>query len=284
MLGVLAYHLTMCQPSFYTYGFGPYADLPREFEAVFHPYADKQFIGVKNSRRIASWAQLRSVSPDYYLSLPLNLPHYYQVPSIFGYDPIVEGQPRMAEVNRRLCADPAAACKAYGVGWHLFSFSNAPVLSPNPNFWKMEKEVNAEDAYRRLPIRDFKPLVAFHGTMLMELPDVDPLSFISDRPDHPLPMRLSCRGADIDVADLPAGTAVTINFLWHPRMRLTLDGAALPAEADDWQRITTRLPTAGSVLALRFEPPWREACLIGAALCAFALALAWLTLRFNRNP
>ena len=32
---------------------------------------------------------------DYYASLPLNLPHYYQVPSVFGYDPIVEGQPRV---------------------------------------------------------------------------------------------------------------------------------------------------------------------------------------------
>ena len=139
MLGILAYHLAMCQPSFYTYGFGPYPRLPHEFEAVFHPYADKQFVGVKNSRRIASWAQLRSVSPDYYLSLPLNLPHYYQVPSIFGYDPIVEGQPLMAEVNRRLRDDPVEACKAYGVGWHLFSYGDAPVLSPNPRFWKMEK-------------------------------------------------------------------------------------------------------------------------------------------------
>ena len=64
--------------------------LPSEFETVFHPYADKTFIGTQNSRRIASWCPLRSTSPDYYAVLPLNLPHYYRVPSIFGYDPIVD--------------------------------------------------------------------------------------------------------------------------------------------------------------------------------------------------
>ncbi len=98
--------------------------LPPEVSSAtvaFHPYADKRTIGAPIRGGIASWAaQLRSVSPDYYLSLPLNLPHFYQVPSIFGYDPVVEGQPRMAEVYRRLENDPVAASKAYGVGWHLF--------------------------------------------------------------------------------------------------------------------------------------------------------------------
>jgi hypothetical protein len=283
MLGILAYHLAMCQPSFYTYGFGPYPEMPQDFETVFHPYADKQFIGPKNSRRIASWAQLRSVSPDYYLSLPLNLPHYYQVPSIFGYDPIVEGQPRMAEVSRRLRDDPASACKAYGVGWHLFSYSESPVLSPNARFWKMEKEVNSEVAYRHLPRGELQLLAECEGTKLMELPGVDPLAFVNSQPTRPLAMQLSCRGVDIDVAELPSGTPVTINFLWHPRMRIMLDGQALPADADDWQRITTSLPSTGAVLSLRFEPPWFESCAIGASVCAFALALAWLALRFRER-
>jgi hypothetical protein len=280
MLCVLTYHLAMCQSSFYTYGFRPYPELPAELEATFHPHAERRLVADKNSRRLASWAQLRSVSPDYWLALPLNLPHYYQVPSIFGYDPIVEGQPRMVEVQRRMAQDPAAACKAYGVGWHLIGYGDSPTLSPNKPFWNMETAVNSEAAYRRLPRGDFKQLADIRGTKLMELPGVDPLAFVVNQPERPLPMRLSCRGADVNVADLPAGAVVTVNFLWHPRMRLALDGEPLHAEADDWQRITTRLPVSGSTLSIRFEPPWFETCSIGAALSAAAIALAWLTLRF----
>ena len=38
------------------------------------------------------------------------------------------------------------------------------------------------------------------------LPGALPLAFATDRPERPLPMRLHCGGADIDVAGLPAGT------------------------------------------------------------------------------
>jgi hypothetical protein len=279
-LGVLGYHLAMCQASFYSYGFRPYPDLPREFEETFHPYADKQFVGAENSRRIASWAQRRSVAPDYCLSLPWNMPGYYQVPSIFGYDPIVEGQPRMAEAYRRLEENPAAAYKAYGVGWHLCSYTKSPVLSPNQGTWSMEREVNAKAAYRRLPKADLSVVAESHGTTLLEMQGVDPLAFATPS-NRPLPMHLHCRGADVDITGLPAGTSVTINFLWYPQMKCALDGEPLPVREDAWQRITMTLPRAGTTLAMRFEPPWLQTCCAGAALCAVALALAWFLARFG---
>jgi hypothetical protein len=282
-LCVLTYHLTMCQPSFYSYGFRPYPELPTEFEAVFHPYADKKLVGVNSSRRLASWTHLRSIAPDYYLSLPLNLPHYYQVPSIFGYDPVVEGQPRMAEVYRRLQHDPETACKAYGVGWHLFGYTAAPVFSPNKHFWSMEQTVNFDLAYRRLPQADLKTLATSGGTALMELRGVDPLAFVTCQSERPLPCKLHCRGADIDVSGLPAGTNITINFLWHAYMGCTLGGQTLALAADDWQRITTTIPVTGATLALRFTPPWLKTCIAGAGLCCIALVLAWLALRFGEK-
>jgi len=278
-LGILAYHLAMCQASFYSYGFRPYPELPQEFENAFHPYPDKQLIGSKNSRRIASWTQQRSVSPDYYVGLPLNLPHFYQVPSVFGYDPVVEGQPRMVEVYRRLLDDPAAACKAYGVGWLLIGYTDVPVLSPNKNIWYFERSVAYEDAYRRLPLKTLTALAEYHDTKLMELPGVDPLAFVTDHPERPLPMRLSCRGADIDITGLPAGTKVTVNFMWYPQMTFTQNGQALPVAKDDWQRLTTTLAEPGTTLCLRFQPPWLTTCAIGAGLCIAALGLAWLVLR-----
>jgi hypothetical protein len=281
LLSVLAYHVAMCQPSFYTYGFGPYPELPQEFEDTFHPYPDKQFVGAKNSRRMASWAPLRTVSPDFYTALPLNLPHYYQVPGIFGYDPIVEGQPRMAEVYRRMQTDPSAAYRAYGVGWHLDNYSASHVLSPNRRSWNSERTVNAEIAYRSLPRAEMKVLSTFERTILYELPGVDPLAFAEDHAKSPLPMRLHCGGADIDVAELPAGTRVTINFLWYPQMQCYLDGQPLPAEADEWQRVTTILPGAGSSLTLRYEPGWLQTCAAGAIVCVIALSLAGLLRRYS---
>jgi hypothetical protein len=273
MLGVLMHHLEVCQPSFYSYGFRPYPELPRQFESAFHPHANKQLYDGNSSRRAASWTQLRSVSPDYYVALPLNLPHFYQVPSLFGYDPVVEGQPRMTEVYRRIQEDPITACQAYGVGWHLFGYTNAPVLSPNQHFWPMEQAVNFEPVYHRLQKADVNFLAVYHGTTLMELPGAEPLAFVTGRPERPLPLELSCGGADIDVAGLPAGTPVTINFLWYPEMTCTLNGQALPVDKDDWQRVTTTLTESGAKLSLRFEPPWGKACALGAALCIAALVL-----------
>jgi hypothetical protein len=280
LIGVLAYHLAMCQPSFYTYGIHPYPPLPSEFEARFHPYEDKSFVGAENSRRMASWCQLRSTAPDHYLALPLNLPHYYQVPSIFGYDPVVEGQPRVTEVNRRLQDDPLSACKAYGVGWHLFS-AEERVYSPNKRFFSMENAVSFELAYHKLLKEKLPTLAKVGGTSLKQLPGVDPLAFATARPDRPLPMHLHCRGVDIDVAGLAADTQVTINFLWYPQMQLDLDGESLSVDEDDWQRITATLPRAGATLSLRYVPPWDRTCAIGAVICLAASALGWLTLRFR---
>jgi hypothetical protein len=284
LLGVLAYHLAMCRPSFYTYGFHPFPALPTEFESTFHPYPDdKSFIGAKNSRRLSSWSQLRSPAPEFYASLPLNLPHYYQVPSILGYDPVVEGQPRMTEVYRRLQETPIEACKAYGVGWHLFSYAEPPVVSPNERFYLMESAVPFEPAYRELLKAKLTTLADWHGTTLKELPGVDPLAFATARPEQPLPLNLHCRGADIDVAGLPAGTRVTINFLWYRQMSLELDGQALDVDKDDWQRITTTLPHKGTTLSLRYQPPWQKTCGIAAGICLAALVLGWGALRVRET-
>jgi hypothetical protein len=283
MLCVLAYHLAMCTPSFYSYGFRPYPPLPHEFEAIFHPYEDKSFVGDKNSRRIASWNPLRSTSPDYYLSLPLNLPHCYQVPSIFGYDPVVEGQPHVAEVYERLQREPLQACKAYGVGWHLFSYSDSPVNAPDQRFQTLEHIVKFEPAYRGLLNANLTVLAECRGTSLKELPDVDPLAFETGRPQRVLPLHLHGRGANIDVSGLASGASVTINFLWCPHMGLDLDGQSLSVAKDDWQRITTTLPQSGSTLSLRYEPPWHKTCALGAGLCLVAVLLAWVTLRFRES-
>jgi hypothetical protein len=279
MLGVLAHHLAMCDLSFYTYGFQPYPPLPAEFETVFHPEAGSSQVGAAHPGRVASWSQLRSPAPDFYTSLPLNLPHYYQVPSILGYDPVIEGQPRVAAVYRRLETDPVAACKAYGVGWHLFSFSDTPVLSPNKRFYGVERAVPFEPAYRQLVKTPMNLLAGVGATSLKELAGVAPLAFTGEQPDRALPLQLHCRGADIDVRGLPAGTPVTANFLAYTYMALFLDGQPVSIAEDEWQRVTTTLPQVGSTLSLRYQPPWDRTCAAGALLCVAAVVIGWCTLR-----
>jgi hypothetical protein len=279
MLAVLAYHLMMCQPSFYSYGFQPYPPLPAEFEAAFHPYGDKSYIGDRNSKRIASWAELRSVSPNFPAGLPLNLPHHYQTPSVFGYDPIVEGQADFKEVLRRIEKDPLEACRRYGIGWHLFT--DGPVHSSSNGLFRMESTLASELGAKSLRNAELTTIARHEGVTLKELLDVDPLAFVTDRPSRPLPMHLHGRGADIEVGGLAAGTRVTINFLMRPHMSLLLDDQPITIDKDDWNRITTTLPESGAVLSLRYEPPWRRTCGIGAALCFVALVLAGVTIRLN---
>ena len=168
MIGVLGWHLAMCQSAFYIYGFLPIPPLPAEFETIFHPYPDKGFIGPKNSRRIASWTQQRSPAADHFVALPLNLPHYYQVPSIFGYDPVVEGQPLMGAVIGSLEDNPVLTCKKFGVGLHVISYSDAPALSPNPRIWTLERTLRFEPAYRGLLKADLKTLAQVGGTSVKE--------------------------------------------------------------------------------------------------------------------
>ena len=120
----------------------------------------------------------------------------------------------------------------------------------------MEYTVHHEPAYRNLLKADLKRLATLHDeTTLKELPGVDSLAFETGRPEQALPLHLNCRGAEIDANGLSAGARVTVNFLWYPQMALYLDGQSLAVEKDDWQRITTTLPRAGSTLSLRFEPP-----------------------------
>ena len=71
----------------------------------------------------------------------------------------------------------------------------------------------------------------------MEMPGSDALAFVTGQPQSPLPMRLSCAGVDVDVTGLPAGTAITINFMHYPQMRCTLNGQPVALGRDGWQRI-----------------------------------------------
>ena len=271
----LATMSTQCQPSFYSYGFRPYPDLPAEFEAVFHPYEDKGFIGADNSARIASWTNLRSISPDHYLSLPLNLPHYYQVPSIFGYDPVVEGQPRMLEVFsacRTIRSRPAKRMASAGI---CLATAQHPFIQPNQVFALMEQTVNFEAVYRRLAKENFIPRAESTGTRCWKCPES--IRWHSNRPARiAVANAFKLRGADIDVTGLPAVLRVTVNFLYYPQMHGMLSGKPLAVEHDDWQHITITLPESGQTLKVRFEPPWLETCAIGLVLCLLGLGMARL--------
>jgi len=273
--GLIVNHLAMCRPSFYSYGFRPYPPLPPEFNGMM---ADRL------RHRLAWWAQARSPSPDYYLSLVHNLPSYYQIPCIFGYDPIVEGQPNVRAMWEKLRDNPKGACRAYGLVWHLISYRDKAILSPNPRIRPLEVHMPHAEAFRGLAKEDLQRVADVKGTTLFRMNSVDPLAFVVGRSDQPLGLHLHCGGADVDVRGVAAGEAVTLNFLWYPDLRLHLDGEPLDVEKDEWLRVRTVLPRPGTVLTMRFVPAWPKALSIGTFLSIVAVGwLLFLESRRRRN-
>ncbi len=285
LLGVLGYHLAMCQPSFYTYGFRPYPELPPEFEAAFHPYGGQtSSIGAQQLRggSASCWQvplgrvgllPVLAVEPA---ALLPGAQHFWLRPPCRRSAAHGRGVPppgrrsgrRVQSLWRRL-----ASMQLHG---RADADAEQMVLGPGANRERGTAPIDL------LPKRDMRVVAECHGTTLLELPDVDPLAFAVGQADRPLPMRLHCRGADIEVGGLSAGACVTINFHCYPQMKCTLDGEALEVKPDEWQRITTTLPRGGAVLALRYEPPWLQSCAAsGHMLKARRIGAGWYVLRVS---
>ncbi len=128
-LSLLAYHVAMARPAFYSYGFKPYPALPPEMAQLLEAGGQS---GEIPAGRILPIAPARSIAPDFPFSLNLSLPLIYGVASFDGYDPITEARPPIRFARALVAKYPAAALKAYGVRWIIVHrTARSPVFSRN---------------------------------------------------------------------------------------------------------------------------------------------------------
>ena len=111
---LLLWHVDHCRPSFYSYAERPYPPLPASMQTLL---ADAP--NVLPESRVFSMVRERSASDGYLKSLKHCLGTAYHIPSLDGYDPIVDTSQPFSGVKRRLYYDPAGTMELLGVGWTI---------------------------------------------------------------------------------------------------------------------------------------------------------------------
>ena len=264
-LALLAYHLTLALPAFYTYAGRPYPPLPQPAARILRG-SDSCF-----PSRIMGFGPTRSPAPDFPLTMVLNFPTAYGLLSPYGYNPLVPlTAPNLLEFQQ-FQADPLRAARAYGIRWVLVHRLAAnPVLGPNAGMHARERfDLRSR---RRLDcllpgcvLRLNTPEMA-----IWELEGTSPLAFSTENPDVPLPIRFDQQGARVDLGDSRHEGDVVVNILWRPQMVVTTDGRRCKARADDYGRLVAAVPAGAHEIRVRYCPPWGTGFLAGLTLAAVA--------------
>ncbi len=275
---VIAYHVALCRPAFYTYGFRPYPAMSNEMARLLWS-AEGSPTG-----RITSWAAKRSISPSFADALPLNLPMVYQLPAFGGYSPLIECMPPYLHAKKQLGEDPTAAARAYGLRWFLKHRScSAPVFSPNPAAVDFEAKVKLDEDFQRIGFAKTHALAGAPELKVLELDDVDPLAFVADKSKRALPVHYNGAGIDVDVRGLTAAAPVIVNFLQYPKMTATIDGREVECRRDAWHRILVDVPAGAHRLAIRYRPDWKKGVRLGLELAAISVAITFFSDRLSRR-
>jgi hypothetical protein len=275
-LAVLGSHVGHATASFYSYGFRPYPMLP----AAMGPVRSDAATG--KARLLASYYD-RSTDRDYGLALGHELPSVYGLPAFHGYNPLLDSHELYRSVLVALRKSPRESARAYGIGWFVISTDRPPILCGNPFAHGMELYSKFRPICRSLA-GDLTPVADTGAVRLARLPDVAPLAFNGRRPDCPLAIRYRGDGLDVDVSSSRRGDLITVNFLCYPDIRLYADGKPIACRPDHWLRITTVLPDAAKVLAVRYESPWGTGVLISLGPLGAAVVVARLAREPGRPP
>jgi hypothetical protein len=227
-----------------------------------------------------SLAAMRSTDPSYPLSLPHNLPCEYEVPALFGYDPLVQRFGRYNACLERIFRDPPAGLAAYGVRWlvvHRTVWGGWEPQTPN----RFERALPFTDLLNtklgsnpQPPLGDLAEYVK-----VIEIPDASPLAFDTASPTDALPLRMSVAGLDIDLEPVAEPRTIVANFLWYPDIVATSDGEPAVVTQDNWQRIVVAAPPGTRQIRIRYAPPRAAGITIAVVLAvigaAATLACQW---------
>lgn len=275
---LVALHLTRVGIAFYTYGFQPYPPLPAELSRLVERGEDGR------QQRIMSFGAMRSTDPSYPWSLPHNLPCNYEVPALFGYDPLVQRFGRYIACLQRLEQQPQATLAAYGVRWllvHRTAWGGWMPQTPN-RFEQVYPFVGLLNTLGLAPRGNLGELDEY--VRVIEIPDAAPLAFDSAHSADALPLRMSVAGLVIDLVPEPEPRKIVANFLRYPDIVATADGKPAAVTEDEWQRIVVAAPAGAKEIRIRYAPPRAPGIAIALtlALLGAAAAMACQRVRADR--
>ncbi len=274
-VALVTLHLTHMGIAFYTYTFRPYPSLPKDLAAVIGPGEDG------HQQRIMSFTAMRSTDPSYAWALPHNLPCEYEVPAVFGYDPLVQRFGRYTNCLKRIFAGPQDGLAAYGVRWlvvHRTDWGGWKPQSPSGHeriFPFVELLQTTLGGNPQQPLGELSEYVK-----VITIPDPAPLAFDQARPTEALPLRMSVAGLGIDLEPMTEPRQIVANFLWYPHIAATADGQPAAVTEDEWQRIVVTAPANTRQIRIRYAPPRGTGIVIAMVL---ALLGGAATLACQRN-
>lgn len=274
LLGVLllltASQTWRAKAAFYTWAERPYPPLPVGMEKALAPLRSPQGLQVGRVLGVSPrWAS----RPGYSSWLVHALPSAYGIPSMQGYDPLIEASRWGAALTPSQWNDVEAGLRAWTVLWVLVSPAWNEAGRPNP--W--------EGAVLNWAMQKNRKVSLVDGIYLIEVPKPDPLAFISGAPERPLAFHMNVAGAQVDLAPASAERQLTVGVLARPGWQAYANGTALNKGMDPWGRLLLSVPGPVTHIELRYEVPWGKGFLAGLMALALAtLGLVWV-LKGNRE-
>ena len=260
---LLVYNAFISQPMM-TIPDKPYPPLPSAVRAlVLNPQEPQQ-----RSMALAPWLP-EWKEPGFVGSLSQNIATIYGVPMLEGYDPLVEKTPLNVRLKDRLYRSttfkrvrqdfdpipivaPLEALHRYGVRWIILTEGHEELKGT----YALDQVITTHTSLRlRLP-----------HTSVFELSGSDPLAFVEDIPEHPLPIAFDATGAKVELGKFSEGGTVVVNLLARERLHAFVDGKPTPITKDAWDRVTVKTQTGAKRLTLRYEPNWGKGFFLSGCL------------------
>lgn len=277
---LMLFHVGQCRTSFYSYGFRPYPEMPPELLTPLQPEKAGTL-----PPRISIICPSRNIHPSFGISLQHNLPTLHQIPSDFGYDPLISENASFSPILDQYIENSLEALQRWGVRTVVHSplsiiSIHGEAIRPRRyelGFWLVNRaQVFGEE----------NPLSVFHLTpdfprtfprpVLRPVAGVDPLAFLEGHPEVGWEIEASTRGLRITPPALPeAPGTLILAFLARPFYRATVDGNAVPLSEDRIHRMTLPIPAGTRGVTVEYDPPFLQGLAIGLLLLVLASASAW---------
>lgn len=271
---LMSWHVLHADTAFYNFGDATYAELPPRMAEILQPGSEPA--------RVLPIAPFRSPASQFVWGLGLNFPLVYKLESIGGYGEFVRQTPEYRNVEAEVRRDPVATWRAYGVT-HLVLHRCAaePCLSGAREARRAETDTLFRDPRVQDWCRTTEPVFHNDRVAVFPLSETAPRAFgileagppPAERPPEriPLPVRVEETRVVVDTRAFAQGGEVTVNYLCRPRSKVWIDGQAAEPSADDWGRLTMRIPPGSRELVVSYVASWNRGWLVaGMLLIVFA--------------
>ncbi len=257
ILALIAGQAWRAQAAFYTWSERPYPKLSSGIEKALAPLRASQG---RLAGRVLGVSPRWASQQGYSSWLVHALPSVYGVPSMQGYDPLIEASRWGSALTPSQWNDVEAGLRAWTVLWVMVSPTWNEVGRPNP--W--------EGAVLRWAMQKGHKTTLVDGLYFVEVSKPDPLAFVSGVPAQPLAFGMDTDSAFVELPPSDKERQITVGILARPGWSAQGAGQKLNTGMDPWGRILVSVPGTVTRVELNYRVAWGRGWIAG--LMALAIA------------